>query len=77
MKRIIRLCTVPTKNPKVFAQAGCKQVPRVTSAGIGDTTTAVTCYSADGRFIPPMFIFHILRMKVELLDGAPPGPVYA
>lgn len=71
------LCTVPTKNTKVFAQSGRKQVARVTSAERGDTTTAVICCSAAGNFIPPMFIFRRLRMKLELMDGAPPGSAYA
>ncbi|CAF4935145.1 unnamed protein product [Pieris macdunnoughi] len=62
------LCTVPTKNTKVFAQTGRKQVARVTSAERGDTTTAVVCGSATGNFIPPMFIFRRVRMKMELID---------
>ncbi|CAF4891595.1 unnamed protein product [Pieris macdunnoughi] len=71
------LCTVPTKNTKVFAQTGRKQMARVTSAERGDTTTAVVCGSATGNFIPPMFIFRRVRMKMELMDGAPPGSAYA
>ncbi|CAF4935181.1 unnamed protein product [Pieris macdunnoughi] len=55
------LCTVPTKNTKVFAQTGRKQVARVTSAERGDTTTAVVCGSATGNFIPPMFIAYFLQ----------------
>ncbi|CAF4935193.1 unnamed protein product [Pieris macdunnoughi] len=43
----------------------------------GDTTTAVVCGSATGNFIPPMFIFRKVRMKMELMDGAPPGSAYA
>lgn len=71
------ICTVPTKNTKIFAETGRKQVARVTSAERGDTTTAVICTSASGNFIPPMFIFRRKRMKIELMDGAPPGSVYA
>ncbi|XP_060804467.1 tigger transposable element-derived protein 6-like [Amyelois transitella] len=71
------ICTVPTKNTKVFAKAGRKQVARVTSAERGETTTAVICCSAAGTFLPPMFIFRRVRMKIELMDGAPPGSAYA
>lgn len=69
------LCTVPTKNSRVFAQTGRKQVARVTSAERGETTTAVICTSASGTFVPPMLIFRRVRMKVELMDGAPPGAI--
>ncbi|XP_015435159.1 PREDICTED: uncharacterized protein LOC107190790 [Dufourea novaeangliae] len=71
------LSTVPTKNTKVFAKTGRKQVARVTSSERGDTTTAVLCMSASGNFIPPMLIFRRVRMKTELMDGAPPGSAYA
>ena len=71
------ISTVPTKNTKVFATTGRKQVARVTSAERGETTTAVICMSASGAFIPPMFIFRRVRMKIELLDGAPPGSAWA
>ncbi|XP_052741851.1 uncharacterized protein LOC128198807 [Bicyclus anynana] len=71
------LCTVPTKNSRVFAQTGRKQVARVTSAERGETTTAVICTSASGTFVPPMLIFRRVRMKIELMDGAPPGAIFA
>lgn len=71
------VCTVPTKNTKVFAKTGRKQVARVTSAERGVTTTAVICMSASGTFVPPMFIFRRIRMKIELMEGAPPGSAWA
>ena len=71
------ICTVPTKNTKVFARTGRKQVARVTSAERGETTTAVICMSASGTFVPPLFIFRRARMKIELMDGAPPGSIWA
>lgn len=71
------LSTVPTKNTKVFAGTGRKQVARVTSAERGETTTVVICMSASGSFVPPMFIFKRIRMKIELMDGAPPGSIWA
>ncbi|CAH1985659.1 unnamed protein product [Acanthoscelides obtectus] len=71
------LNTVPTKNSKIFAKKGRKQVARITSAERGESTTAVICGSAGGNFIPPMLIFRRLRMKIELMDGTPPCSVYA
>lgn len=71
------ISTVPTKNTKVFAETGRKQVARVTSAERGETTTAVVCMSAGGTFVPPMFVFRRVRMKIELMDGAPPGSIWA
>lgn len=50
------LSSVPITNTKLVAQAGRKQVARVTSAERGDTITAA------GGFIPPMFVFRRLRM---------------
>lgn len=41
------------------------------------TTTAVCCASAAGQYIPPMLIFKRTRAKDELMDGAPPGTVFA
>ena len=30
-----------------------------------------------GTFIPPLFVFPRVRMKAELMNGAPPGSIYA
>lgn len=61
------LNTVPTKNTKIFAKKGRKQVARITSAERGESTTAVICGSARGNFVPPMLIFRRLRMKIYIL----------
>ena len=71
------ISTVPGRCSKIIAKKGRKQVGRVTSAERGDSTTAVICMSAGGNFIPPMLIFSRQRMKQELMDGAPPGSIYA
>ncbi|KAB0805315.1 hypothetical protein PPYR_02285 [Photinus pyralis] len=68
--------TVPGKNSKIFAKRGRKQVARVTSAERGVSATAVICTSAGGVFVPPMFIFSRKRMKLELMDGTPPGSIF-
>lgn len=69
--------TVPSKNSKVLAKKGRKQVGRVVSAERGASTTAVICMGAGGSYVPPMLIFSRKRMKEELKDGAPPGTVFA
>ena len=68
------LCTVPTKNSKVFAKKGRKQVARITSA---ERATAVLCMSATRHFIPPMVIFRRVRVKLELMDDTPPCSISA
>ena len=30
-----------------------------------------------GTFIPPLFVFPRVRIKTELMNGAPPGSIYA
>ncbi|KAJ4431118.1 hypothetical protein ANN_19713 [Periplaneta americana] len=54
-----------------------KQVGSIASGERGMTTTAVCCASAAGQYIPPMLIFKPTRAKDELMDGAPPGTVFA
>lgn len=69
--------TVPTRNRKIIARKGQRQVGRFTSADRGQNVTAVICMSAGGNFVPPMIIFPRQRMKAELTDGAPPGTVFS
>lgn len=54
---------------------GKKQVGLASSAERGQLTTAVICVSASGIYVPPLLIFPRVRMKAELLDGAPPGTI--
>lgn len=69
------MTTVPKKQSKIIALKGRKQVGLASSGERGQLTTAVLCMSASGNFIPPLLIFPRIRMKAELLDGAPPGTI--
>ncbi|KAJ8932381.1 hypothetical protein NQ318_004535 [Aromia moschata] len=61
---------------KVFAMKGNKQISTLTSAERGSLITVVTCMSPAGHFIPPMIIFPRKNMKLELMNGTPPGSIY-
>nr|XP_047141474.1 MFS-type transporter clz9-like [Hydra vulgaris] len=67
------ISTVPKLLSKVISTKGKRQVGSLTSAERGQLVTAVVCCSASGRYMPPMLIFPRQRMKVELMDRAPPG----
>lgn len=69
------LTTVPKRQSRIIALKGRKQVGLASSAERGQLTTAVLCVSASGNYVPPLLIFPRIRMKAELLDGAPPGTV--
>ena len=71
------LTTVQTKASKVFAMKAKPQVGTLTSAERGQLATVVITMAAGGQFIPPFIIFPRVRMKMELLDGTPPGTGYA
>ncbi|XP_076805955.1 uncharacterized protein LOC143449578 [Clavelina lepadiformis] len=71
------ITTVQTKQSKVLALKGKKQVGSITSAERGTLCTAVICMSAGGSYVPPYLIFPRQRMKPELLDGTPPGTGYS
>ncbi|KAJ4442452.1 hypothetical protein ANN_04038 [Periplaneta americana] len=68
---------VHKRTRKVIAKKGKQQVGSIASGERGMTTTAVCCASAAGQYIPPMLIFKRTRAKDELMDGAPPGTVFA
>lgn len=57
------------KNSKILAPRGLKQVAKATSGERGVTTTAVCAVSANGIYVPPMFIFKRKRMSELLLKG--------
>lgn len=69
------LTTVPKRQSRILALKGKKQVGLASSAERGQLTTAVLCMSASGYYLPPLLILPIMRMKPELLDGAPPGTI--
>lgn len=67
------MTTVPKTLAKVIASKGKRQVGSLTSAERGQTVTMEICMCADGRYMPPMFIFPRKRLKPELMDDAAPG----
>lgn len=69
------LSTVPSKNVKIFATKGRKQVGVLSSAERGQHITVVCSMNAVGSFVPPAFIFPRKNMKNELMDHAPPGAI--
>lgn len=68
---------VQHKMEKVLSLKGQKQVGGISSAERGALITLVTCMSASGFFVPPLFIFPRVNMKEELKNGAPPGSQFA
>ena len=67
--------SVQHRSMKVVSLKGKHEVHKVSSAERGSLVTLVTCMSASGNFVPPMFVFPRKRMKDELMDGAPPGSI--
>ncbi|XP_074034640.1 uncharacterized protein [Leptinotarsa decemlineata] len=67
------LSSVPTKLPKILSPTGARRVARIVTAERGKNTTVVCAANALGHYVPPFSIFGRIRMKDELLFGAPPG----
>ncbi|XP_045463194.1 uncharacterized protein LOC123672901 [Harmonia axyridis] len=63
--------TVPSKNTKIFAIRGQKQVGVLTSAEKGHHFTVVCGMNAVGTYIPPAIIFPRKNMKNKLMDNGP------
>ncbi|XP_071849890.1 uncharacterized protein [Apostichopus japonicus] len=70
------MSTVQGKPSKIIAKKGRRQVGTLTSAERGTLVTAEICINVTGSFVPPLFIFPRVRMKPELMDGAPIGSIY-
>ena len=71
------ITTVQSRPSRIIAKRGRRQVGSLTSAERGTLVTVVICMSSTGSFIPPMFVWPRVRMKPELMDGAPAGSIYA
>lgn len=67
------IMTVPNKQSRVLALKGKKQVGSLSSAERGTLVTAEICMSADGNFMPTMFVFPRKRQNPALMDDALPG----
>ena len=59
----------------MLAVKGANRVPKVTSAERGKTITCVCCMSASGLYIPPAIIYPRMKMRNELLIGAPANAI--
>ena len=70
------MTTVPKTMSRVISTKGKRQVGGLTSAERGQLITAIICCSASGSYMPPKLIFPRVRMKAELMDGAPPGSTH-
>ena len=73
----IGITTVQGKPSKVLAKTGRRQVGGLVSAERGQLVSVEICMKITGTFIPPLFGFPRVEMKAELLNGAPPGIIYA
>lgn len=62
---------------KIVATKGTKQVGSVTSGERGELITVAVSVSADGKTIPPMFLFPRKNFRDHFLNGAPAGSIGA
>ena len=69
------MTTAQTRPSKIVALRGRKQLDSLTSAEPSVLVTTEICMSATGAFVPPLFLWPRVRMKPELMDGAPPGSI--
>uniref|UniRef100_UPI00358F9432 tigger transposable element-derived protein 2-like n=1 Tax=Myxine glutinosa TaxID=7769 RepID=UPI00358F9432 len=69
------MTTVQSRPSKIIALKGRRQVGSITSAERGVLVTMEICMSATGAFVPPLFVWPRVRMKPELMDGAPLGSI--
>ncbi|XP_050340939.1 uncharacterized protein LOC126767492 [Bactrocera neohumeralis] len=64
---------VQSKQPKILAAKGKRQIGCMTSAERGSLITVISCMSAGGAFVPPFFIFPRKNPSPLLMKHAPPG----
>ena len=69
--------TMQGKPLKVLAKTGRRQVGGLVSAERGQLVPVEICINITRTFIPPLFVFPRVRMKAELMNGAPPSSIYA
>ena len=67
--------TVHTKPNKVMGLKGKRQVGCLTSAERGTRIMVEVGMNAAGEYVPLLIIFPRMRMKAELINGAPPGSI--
>ncbi|KAJ8032692.1 hypothetical protein HOLleu_26288 [Holothuria leucospilota] len=71
------ITTVQSKSSKILAMTGRRQVETLTSSERGQIVTTEICMSVTGNFITPLFRFLRVKMKIELMNGTPPGSICA
>ncbi|XP_036334788.1 uncharacterized protein LOC118745442 [Rhagoletis pomonella] len=71
------LSVVQSRQPKVIAQKGKRQIGAMTSAERGSLITVITYMSAGGSFVPPYFIFPRKNSHPLLMKDAPPGAKFS
>jgi len=72
------ICIVQHKSEKIVTLKGKKEVATiVASAERGKLITVIVCMNAAGMYVPPLIIWPRKNMKEELMDGAPPGSIWA
>ena len=68
------ITTVQSKSPKILAK---KRGGALTSAERGTLVTVEIAANASGNFVPPLLVIPRGRMKMEPMEGTPPGSIYA
>ena len=58
---------------QIFAQAGTRQVGRITSGERGENVTMCACVNATRNALLPVFVFPRVHFKAHMLKGAPTG----
>ena len=71
------ITTVQGKPSKVLAKTGRQQVGGLVLAERGKLVSVEICMNLTRTFIPLLFVFPRVRMKAELMNGAPLGSIYA
>lgn len=68
---------VQHKTSQIIGKKGKRQIATLSSAERGHLITVVTCMSASGQHMPPKIIWPRKNMKMELMNGTPPGCTYS
>ena len=71
------ITAVQGKPSKVLAKTGRRPVEGLVSAKRGQLVSVEICINITGTLILPLIVFSRVRMKAELMNGAPPGSISA
>lgn len=69
------ISVVPSKTPRVISAKGKRQIGVLTAAERGSLITLVTCFNANGDFVPPLIIFPRKTANPLLMKHAPAGSI--